>query len=63
MAYRQCVKLFKWRHWNCSALQPQGATDSPFREALKGTFSSMIRYSFYMSVSEILKLESYFNPK
>jgi len=37
MAYRQCVKLFKWRHWNCSALQPQGATDSPFREALKGT--------------------------
>ena len=36
MAYKQCVKLFKTRHWNCSALQPKKTTDSPFGDALKG---------------------------
>eukprot|EP00795_Rhopilema_esculentum_P006918 gene6918-12533_t len=37
MAFRQCAKLFKWSPWNCSALKPEGDTDSPFGEGLKGT--------------------------
>eukprot|EP00794_Sanderia_malayensis_P015441 gene15441-17017_t len=37
MAYRQCAKLFKTTHWNCSVLETKKQTDSPFGDALKGT--------------------------
>ena len=45
MSYKQCVRLFRMRHWNCSALQPRKTTDSPFGDALKGLW--IIQFYLY----------------
>lgn len=48
MAFKQCLKLFKWRHWNCSALQPEKPADSPYGEALKGIWLKLNLLTFHV---------------